>query len=57
MTWKILEKPGKSLEKAWNFVGENCWEPCLIKDQKLPLILHKAIDIHSLHESNHDEYV
>ncbi len=28
-TWKKLWKPGKIMEKSWNFVGQPQWEPCV----------------------------
>ena len=27
-TWKFTEKPGKIMEKSWNFVSPEKWEPC-----------------------------
>ena len=27
-TWKFTKKPGKIMEKSWNFVSPKKWEPC-----------------------------
>ena len=26
-TWKLIKKPGKIMEKSWNFVSLKKWEP------------------------------